>query len=53
MARIARHREDDEVVRATVQAHEGQVRQEFRAGLVAVAVFAVGLAIIFGVGSPS
>ncbi len=52
MATMPRRREDD-TIRATVDAHAPHARQEFRAGLTVLALFLVGLAIIFSVQLPS
>jgi hypothetical protein len=58
MATMPRRRADDhdgadgDDIRATIEAHAPRARQEFRAGLVVLAVFVVGLAVIFSVGTP-
>jgi len=52
MATMPRRRED-ETIRATVDAHAPHARQEFRTGLAVVALFLIGLAIIFSVPVPS
>jgi hypothetical protein len=52
MATLSR-RPEDANIRATVKAHAPHARQEFRAGLAVLAVFVVGLAIIFSVNVPS
>lgn len=50
MATMPRRQDDD--VRATIDAHAPRARLEFRAGLVALAVFVAGLAVIFSAGTP-
>jgi len=45
-------RPDDDDIRATIEAHAPRARREFHAGLVVLAVFVVGLAVIFSVGTP-
>jgi hypothetical protein len=46
-------RREDSTIRATIEAHAPHARQEFRAGLTVVALFLVGLAVIFSVQLPS
>ena len=46
-------RREDKTIRATIDAHAPHARQEFRAGLAVVALFLVGLAIIFSVPLPN
>jgi len=48
----SRGRREDRTIRATIDAHAPHARQEFRAGLTVVALFLVGLAIIFSVQLP-